>query len=164
MSWCAKWKSKYVTIDPNNPKALGECDRSGFTFNHKDLHKQMEWRGNNLVWTGLMVGKPFLDKPNEQNRPPLVKDDPRPVKNPRPPTPYTDPESPQINAFSPQAIQESLVNDSFYDIKTPPYNPPGYIPPGVSLNDPNPIPGWQDPNPVPPYQVLLAELRKEWFQ
>jgi len=93
MSWVNKWKGKYVTIDPNNPSALGVCDESGFTFNHKDLVKQMEWRGNALIWTGFMVGKPYLDVPNEQTRPPLVKDDPRPVTNPRLPMDYTDPES-----------------------------------------------------------------------
>lgn len=96
MSWTNKWKSKYVVIDPKNPAALGECDDSGFTFNRKDLVKQMEWRGDNLVWTGLMVGKPYLDVPQEQNRPPLVKADPRPVTNPRLPTPYTDPEANQV--------------------------------------------------------------------
>lgn len=100
MSWVNKWKGKYVTIDPKNPQALGECDESGFTFNHKDLIKQMEWRGGNLVWTGLMVGKPYLDVPNEQNRPPLVKDDPKVVKNPRPPVPYTDPEVPQVLPYN----------------------------------------------------------------
>jgi hypothetical protein len=96
MSWVNRWKSKYVVIDPKNPSALGECDDSGFTFNRKDLVKQMEWRGDNLVWTGLMVGKPYLDVPQEQNRPPLVKSDPRPVINPRLPTPYIDPEANQV--------------------------------------------------------------------
>jgi hypothetical protein len=96
MSWVNRWKGKYATIDPNNPSALGICDDSGFVFNHKDLVKQMEWRGDNLVWTGFMVGKPYLDVPQEQNRPPLVKADPRPVANPRLPDPYTDPDSNQV--------------------------------------------------------------------
>ena len=88
-----KYKGKYVRIDPKNPNALGVCDDSGFVFNHKDLCKQMEWRGDNLVWTGLMKGRPYLDVPSEQNRPPKVNRDPIPVANPRLPTPYTDPES-----------------------------------------------------------------------
>jgi len=96
MSWIKRWKGKYVTIDPSNPSALGVCDESGFDFNHKDLVKQMQWRGNNLVWTGLMVGPPYLDTPQQQNRPPIVKDDPRPVTNPRLPKDYTDPESNQV--------------------------------------------------------------------
>jgi hypothetical protein len=93
MSSLKRKKGKNVTVEFNNPSAVGVCDDSGFVFNHSELVKQMEWRGDKLVWTGLMVGKPYLDKPNEQNRLPLVKDDPRPVKNPRLPTPYTDPNS-----------------------------------------------------------------------
>ena len=89
-------QGKNVKIDPKDPSALGVCDESGFTFNHKDLRKQMEWRGNNLVWTGLMVGIPYLDEPDEQNRPPIVKDDPKPVNNPRLPKNYTDPESNKV--------------------------------------------------------------------
>jgi len=99
MSWVNKWKGKHVIINPEKPSALGVCDDSGFDFNHKDLVKQMEWRGNNLVWTGLMVGKPYLDIPQEQNRPPLVKADPKPVKDARLPTPYTDPEYPQVAPY-----------------------------------------------------------------
>jgi len=110
MSWVTRWKSKYVNIDPKNPNALGECDESGFTFNHKDLHKQMEWRGDNLVWTGLMVGKPYLDTPNEQNRPPLVKADPKVVKYPRPPTPYTDPEVPQVLPYNQLIVKLQNIN------------------------------------------------------
>lgn len=85
MSFVSRYKGKHVTIDRNNPEALGICDYSDFVFNHKDLVKQMEWRGDNLVWTGMLVGRPYLDTPNEQNRPPAVKNDPRPVKDPRVP-------------------------------------------------------------------------------
>jgi len=100
MSWVNRWKGKYVTIDTNNPSALGICDESGLAFNHKDLVKQMEWRGDNLVWTGFLVGKPYLDVPSEQNRPPLVKADPYTVKNPRLPTPYSDPETPVVLPYT----------------------------------------------------------------
>lgn len=88
-----RYKGKYVKISTKNPNALGVCDESGFVFNHKDLHKQMEWRGDALVWTGLLKGKPYLDVPCEQNRPPKVGRDPIPVANPRPPIPYIDPEA-----------------------------------------------------------------------
>jgi hypothetical protein len=150
MGWINRWKSKYVNIDPRNSQALGECDRSGFTFNHKDLYKQMEWRGNNLVWTGLLVGKPYLDKPNEQLRPPPVTTDPKAVVNPRPPTPYTDPEYP-VSGTATQIMAE-LERESFYDDNNPYYDTPA------------PTPGWHDPNPVPPYNILLAQLRKVTFQ
>jgi len=110
MGWVKRWKGKYVTIDPKHPSALGVCDESGFTFNHKDLVKQMEWRGDSLVWTGFMVGKPYLDVPNEQNRPPLVKSDPYPVKNPRLPDPYTDPEEPTVLPYSELLVKLRNIN------------------------------------------------------
>src|SRR3954463_13016780 len=113
MGWINKWKSSYVNIDYDNSDALGECDRSGFTFNKKDLCKQMEWRGNSLVWTGLLVGRPFLDTPNEQLRPPLVKSDPKSVSDPRPPVPYTDPEYPVIGTYAQTVVQ--IDDESFYN-------------------------------------------------
>jgi len=74
---------KHVSIDASNPEALGICDYSGMVFNKKDLVKQMEWRGNALVWTGFLVGRPYVDKPNEQLRPPILPPDPVPVPLPR---------------------------------------------------------------------------------
>jgi len=83
-------KGKHVQIDPSNPKALGICDYTGFVFNRNDLVRQMEWRGNALVWTGFYVGKPYIDKPNEQLRPPILPPDPVPVKEPRLPQGSTE--------------------------------------------------------------------------
>lgn len=108
MSFVQRWKGKYIKIDINKPSALGVCDESGLDFNNKDLVKQMEWRGNNLVWTGLMVGKPYLDKPSEQNRPPIIKDDPKPTTNPRLPKNYTDPESNKVSSNN--DLIEKLTN------------------------------------------------------
>lgn len=84
----AKFNRKYYTPDPSNPEASGICDRSGFVFKHSDLVQQMEWRGESLEWTGLMVGAPFLDKPNEQLRNPPLYPDPVPVDMPKPPHQY----------------------------------------------------------------------------
>ena len=72
----------YVRKDVIEP--IGTCDYSGFPFSRSDLVKQYEWRGNQLVWTGAIVGRPFVDEPNEQNRPPQIKGDPKAVQNPRP--------------------------------------------------------------------------------
>lgn len=74
---------KYVTVDKDNPEAVGICDYSGFVFPRKDLIRQMEWRGNRLVWTGFLVGRPYVDQPNPQLRPPILPPDPIPVINPR---------------------------------------------------------------------------------
>ena len=60
----------YVRKDVIEP--IGTCDYSGFPFSRSDLVKQYEWRGNQLVWTEALVGRPFLDAPNEQNRPPQI--------------------------------------------------------------------------------------------
>ncbi len=105
MSSVNRYKGKYVKIDPKHPRGIGVCDESGFVFNHGDLYKQLEWRGNNLVWTGEMRGKPYLDVPSEQNRPPIVKRDPIPIDNPRPPEGYTDPESNPVLPYD-QLVQK----------------------------------------------------------
>lgn len=88
MGFVAKNLGKYMNIDESAPEAAGVCDITGFVFPHRMLRKQMEWRGDKLCWTGLMVGEPFLDKPQPQNRPPPVKDDPTVVNNPRLPQNY----------------------------------------------------------------------------
>lgn len=82
-------KNKYVNIDMNNLDVVGVCDRSGFYFNRKDLVKQMEWMGESLQWNGMLVGKPFLDEPNEQGRTIRLPADPYPVKDPRMPVTET---------------------------------------------------------------------------
>ncbi len=86
-------QGSYVTGTLKNPLAVGQCDTSGFLFNHKDLKKQYQWRGNNRIWTGLLVGPQFLDAPQEQDRPQIAYADPHPIKNPRYPDGYIDPES-----------------------------------------------------------------------
>lgn len=78
-------KGKHVTIDPSNPKALGICDYTGFVHLRKDLVKQMQWAGDSLVWTGLYVGKDYLDVPSPQLRTPHLPPDPVPVLDARPP-------------------------------------------------------------------------------
>jgi hypothetical protein len=74
---------KHVSIDEDNPDALGICDYTGFVHNRRDLVQQMDWRGNAIVWTGLFVGRQYADKPNEQLRPPILPPDPVPVRFPR---------------------------------------------------------------------------------
>ncbi len=91
MSYMRRYKPKNVTLDSENPGSIGFCQRSTFLFDHKDLVKQMDWFGNNLLWTGEWVGKRYLDVPNEQNRPPLVKSDPKPVTNPSALMPHSPP-------------------------------------------------------------------------
>jgi hypothetical protein len=107
MAYSRKYKGKYVDVNPDNPDAVAICQRSGFIFNHKDLVKQMRWSGNTQVWDEIMVGRPFLDALNEQNRPPMIKPDPIPIKDARPPIPNP----PNNNIALPYKELEILLND-----------------------------------------------------
>lgn len=76
-------KGRHVHINPSHPEALGMCDHTQFVHMRKDLVRQMEYRGEDLVWTGLYVGRQYVDVPNDQLRPPLLAPDPVPVLEPR---------------------------------------------------------------------------------
>ncbi len=80
----ANYKGKYTRMSQSDPQAVGRCDYSGFIVAHRDLRKQMEYRGRGLVWTGLWVHKKFLDVPNKCNLIPFVGMDPVPIHHPRP--------------------------------------------------------------------------------
>ncbi len=77
-------KGRFVNIKPDNPDAVGRCDRSGLICNYSDLVKQMDYIGSGLVWTGLYVNRYFADIPNPQGLNPVIKLDPVPVDHPRP--------------------------------------------------------------------------------
>lgn len=65
-------------------EAVKVCDYSGLWFSESDIVAEKEWRGNNLVPTGFLVGRKFLNDPQPQNRTPKVSDDPKPVNMARP--------------------------------------------------------------------------------
>jgi hypothetical protein len=75
---------KYFHVDVKHPRALGQCDESGFLVPHADLAKQTEYRGTAAVWTGLMVYRKFLNKLNPQDLAPRIVGDPKIIQNPRP--------------------------------------------------------------------------------
>lgn len=60
------------------------CDRCNFSYNLKDLHWQMEWRGLRLANLRLLVCCRCLDLPQEQLRTIFIPPDPAPVKDARP--------------------------------------------------------------------------------
>lgn len=70
-------------VDLSNLDAWGKCDRTGLPTMYRDLVPQMEYDGDSLRWTGLMVNIKDLDKPNPQLANPPLKADPLPVNNPR---------------------------------------------------------------------------------
>lgn len=71
-------------VNPQQPDALAVCERSGFTFNHKDLVWERQWQGTTLVNLRHLVARRFLDVPNPQLRTIILPPDPLPVLNPRP--------------------------------------------------------------------------------
>lgn len=84
---------KYTHLDFEHPDSVAICDYSGLVCNHEDLVKQMEYRGQRLVWTGYMVNKVFADKPNPQLIPLTLPPDPLPIPFPR----TTQPSSEGVN-------------------------------------------------------------------
>jgi hypothetical protein len=74
-----RWKP-----DPDNPVAAARCDQTDFVVGNNELVKQMQYQGTTLVWTGLWVAKQYADKPNPSAMTPVLKADPKPLRNPRP--------------------------------------------------------------------------------
>lgn len=75
---------KYTKMSRFNPKGIGTCDYSGMMVEHQRMVRQMEYRGQGLVWTGFWVNPKFQDQPNPQNLSMLIKLDPVPLLNARP--------------------------------------------------------------------------------
>lgn len=70
-------------VDPTDLDAWGKCDKTGLPTMYRDLVPQLEFVGNRLQWTGLMVNEKDLDEPQPQLCTPPIKIDPLPVSNPR---------------------------------------------------------------------------------
>jgi len=69
------------------PRYVGICERTGFKFYYDDLTFQYDWRGNSLVNLNILVGQPFIDKPQEQLRPVITGPDSLPpFPRPSPPS------------------------------------------------------------------------------
>ena len=77
------------------------CDQTEMAYNYSDLVKQYEWRGNQLTWTGFMVGYDVVDVPNQNVRPFQYKKEGVPPPNIRPP-------QPEIIAMSTQETLQTL--------------------------------------------------------
>lgn len=73
-----------ASVDSENPKAFGICDRCGFLYNLKELRWQFDFAGPVLQNLRILVCSPCYDKPQEQNKPVLLPPDPLPVPNARP--------------------------------------------------------------------------------
>lgn len=155
MSFTRRYQGKHVKIDPRNTTALAQCDYSDFTFNHPNLKKQYQWRGDSLQWTGFLVGEPYMDEPNEQLRPPPVKPDPYATQNARLPQPFgpENENSPQL--FTQQIIAQlnALYLGPFEASNSPVIPSPQPVSIAVQENIPDGV-------PVPPTQMVVNALNK----
>lgn len=77
-------RSRYGAVDPGNPEAAGRCARGGEIRKRSQLRKQMAWRGDRQVWTGLWVCAEHMDEPHPQDRVKKLRADPVPVPDPLP--------------------------------------------------------------------------------
>ena len=98
-------RGKRFKIDIRNPLRSALCDKTQLNMRHCDLVKQYEYYGDTLTWTGYMVGKWYVDKPNPSLRPVKLKPDPVPLTNPRPP---------QINPNAPTSQDNYFLLNNIY--------------------------------------------------
>ena len=79
-----------MTVDATDPYAAAVCDGCAFWVRHRDLKKDMQYRGGiSPVWTGMLLCSKCYDVPNpapQFSRLTLFPD-PVPVLNPRPEVP-----------------------------------------------------------------------------
>ena len=72
-------------ISARHPRALGICDRCGFTVNHDELQWQWDWlQGPRLFNLRILVCRTCLDIPQESGRTIVLPPDPVPIADPRP--------------------------------------------------------------------------------
>lgn len=71
-------------VSRTNPRARGQCDRCGFTYQLEELVYQYQWAGTRLQNLQLRVCPRCLDVPQEQLRAIILPADPLPVFDPRP--------------------------------------------------------------------------------
>jgi ribosomal protein L32 len=70
-------------VNASSPRAFGVCDRCGRWDNRHRLLDQVEYRGQELLKTGIVVCRDCYDDPQPQLRPVILPQDPKPVVNPR---------------------------------------------------------------------------------
>lgn len=81
MQWHRQGRAR---ISATSPRALGVCDRCGFTDNLNRLAWQFQWQGTTLQNLQILVCSDCLDIPQMQLRTIILPPDPVPVLNPRP--------------------------------------------------------------------------------
>jgi hypothetical protein len=146
-----------ASVDAENPRAFGRCDRCGFIYNLGSLRFQFDFRGPRLTNLRFLVCQTCYDKPQPQLKPIILTEDPVPVANPRP-----------------EDYNYANTNDIFAETPSTTYQQTGIpVPQGSDLiteddkqieGQPIGPPAGLDPNAVMPlygtkaYNVLLPVL------
>lgn len=80
-----RWHPKNASVDPENPRAWGQCDRCGMVWNLADLQWQYGYQGSSQPQnTRYLVCPKHIDPLNPQDKPYILSPDPVPVFNARP--------------------------------------------------------------------------------
>jgi hypothetical protein len=131
-----------ATVNPENPRAFGRCDRCGFIYNLNNLRFQFDFRGPRLTNLRFLVCQTCYDTPQPQLKPIILTQDPVPVANPRPedynyantndifaetPTTY----DPQTGIPIPQG--SDLITEDVKQIEGQPIGPPAGLDPNAVM-------------------------------
>ena len=80
-----RWVAQQYAAFRNDKPNWNQCPRCSRRVRPNQMHRQMEYRGPRLVWTGLHVCKSCIDEPQPQEIwPRKTGGDPRPVLLARP--------------------------------------------------------------------------------
>lgn len=79
-----RWKGKYYEVNPDDPRATGICDRTGFRFNLHKLQWQYAYQGSPIPQnTRFLIAPQYIDPLNPQFMAYILPDDPPPILNAR---------------------------------------------------------------------------------
>lgn len=90
MSLRPSFTSTFAQVSLHDFAPLAQCDITHLPVLQTDLVPYMEWAGDSLYDTGLLVHKDFVDEPNPFGKTPPIYDDPTPVIPARPVTTFED--------------------------------------------------------------------------
>lgn len=80
MGW-GQYRGRIPIVDPDDPIAWAKDDITGLPVMHDDLVPVMQYSGSQVIWTGFMTHKDFVDIPQPQLAPARLRPDPVPVTN-----------------------------------------------------------------------------------
>jgi hypothetical protein len=107
-------RPKNSPVDPEDPRAEGQCDRCGMLWPLHKLTWQMAYRGFNPQSLGILVCPTHLDPLNILDAPLILPPDPEPVFNERSPTYSIDEAGPAQSLIATIVTDEVVIGTDFY--------------------------------------------------